>query len=267
VNKFKQASFCVVCALAAGGAHASVILADGNSQVSIDPTSLMLPSERGLNSWTVDGTEQLKQEWYWFRIGNGPEQTIDSIGAPVVTQLGSNYVNIVYANNTVKMDLTLVLTGGEAGSHGADIAETFRVTNLTNSVLDFHAFEYNDFNLTGTPQDDTAQLLNSSTIFQSDLYHQVTVGAVPIPTHWQIGTVPNILNALTDGLASNLSDGVASTDPTDAAFAFQWDKKIAARGTFIVSKDKLMEVGPVPEPSAIVAVLGAGVLFLRRRRA
>jgi hypothetical protein len=241
------------------------LLVDGNSLVNIDPTSAAAAPQRGMNLWTVDGVNQVAQQWYWFRIGNAAEQSIDSIGAPIVTQFSPNYANIAYTNNVLRIDLSMSLTGGMIGSHTADVAETLRVTNLTGNALDFHAFEYDDFNLSGTPADDRAQLLNTSTIAQWDNVSQVTVGAVPIPGRWQIDQTPGILNLLTDGVASNLTDQVSPLGPTDCSFAFQWDKAIGAHSSMILSKDKLFEVSPVPEPSAIAGLLGVGAFLLRRR--
>ena len=57
-------------------AKADVVLTDFNSTVVIDPTS-----QAGMYTWTVDGVDQMWQQWFWYRIGSaGPEQSIDTLG-------------------------------------------------------------------------------------------------------------------------------------------------------------------------------------------
>src|SRR5690349_15691734 len=57
------------------GEAAPVTLSDQNTLVEIDPNS-----QAGQYTWRVDGTDNLFQRWFWYRIGNfGPEQSIDTI--------------------------------------------------------------------------------------------------------------------------------------------------------------------------------------------
>lgn len=244
-------------------ALAQITLVNGNSTATIDPTSVEPTIRRGMNSWEVDGVDQLFQQWYWFRVGNGPERSIDTISAPIVNQTGLNSVTITYTANTWSMDLFVTLVGGTNGSGTADVSEIVRITNRGTSALDFHLFEYDDFDIGGTFGNDTATRLDASSIRQSDGLTSVTVGAVPAASHWQIAEVPTVFDILDDGLASNLSDSGSPTGPGDVAFGFQWDATVAAGGSWIMSKNKV--VSTVPEP-ATMAVLGLGAAFLARRR-
>src|SRR5258705_3135409 len=56
-------------------------LSDGNSTISLD-----LSSQAGMTAWNVNGVNQVQQEWFWFRVGNTAEASINTISAPVVTQ-------------------------------------------------------------------------------------------------------------------------------------------------------------------------------------
>ena len=40
-------------------------LTDGNSSVSLTPGSAI-----GMNNWTVDGQNQLNQQWFYYSVGN-----------------------------------------------------------------------------------------------------------------------------------------------------------------------------------------------------
>src|SRR5271165_3106552 len=72
--------------------QASVTLTDQNSTVLIDPTS-----QAGVYNWTVDGINNLYQQWFWYRIGStGGQSSIDTISAPSITLSGTNGVNLSY---------------------------------------------------------------------------------------------------------------------------------------------------------------------------
>ncbi|MCE9559530.1 MAG: PEP-CTERM sorting domain-containing protein [Armatimonadetes bacterium] len=238
-------------------------LTDGNSTATVDPTSNNLSFLRGMNSWNVDGTEQLFQQWYWFRVGNSAERSIDTISAPTVTLFGTNSAKVSYANAQLSIDITFTLIGGATGSMTSDVGEIVRVHNLSGAALDFHLFEYDDFDASGTSGDDRGFLQNSSTIMQQDAATSITVGSVPAPNHWQIAGIPTIFDSLEDGSATTLGDTGSGSGPADLAFAMQWDAPIAARGSFLMSKNKLITA--VPEPSSLL-VIGLGLIGLAKRR-
>src|SRR5215471_5719398 len=61
-------------------ARAIETLTDNNSVAQIDPNG-----QAGMFSWTVDGVQNLFQQWFWYRVGtNGPENSIDTISAPAI---------------------------------------------------------------------------------------------------------------------------------------------------------------------------------------
>src|SRR5205085_9273901 len=82
-------------------------LSDGNSSISLD-----LSSSAGMNSWLVNGVNQVQQQWFWFRVGNsGPEADISTISAPVTSSANAHQLTVTYDlpgqyGVTVKYDLT-----------------------------------------------------------------------------------------------------------------------------------------------------------------
>ena len=241
----------------AASAQTPFTLVDGNALVNGDASSGLL------TDWFTDGVDDLFNQDYYYRVGNTAEAPIWTASAPVLTVFNASMVNVAYTTNMFRMDITYTLVGGAPGSGTSDIGEIVRVQNLTAGALDFHLFEYDDFDLNGSAGGDSAALLNGSTIVQWEGNTTAMVGSVPPFNRWEIDSWPNILAKLNDGVADNLSNTTSPSGPADLAFAMQWDRTIAARGTFLMSKNKRIEV--VPEP-ATMAALGLGVLALARRR-
>ena len=60
---------------------ANIILTDGNSSVTIDPTG-----PAGVENWSINGQNQIHQEWFWVRTGStGGQSSIDTLSAPSTT--------------------------------------------------------------------------------------------------------------------------------------------------------------------------------------
>jgi hypothetical protein len=249
-------------------ARANVTLTDQNSVVNIDPTS-----QAGVYHWTVDGINQLYQQWFWYRIRNtGGQSSVDTISAPVLNQTAPDAVGLAYQNASIRAEVKYDLTGGSPGDGRSDLSETVRITNVSRSSLTYHFFEYSDFDLGGRPSGDIARITTvGGRAFIADQtkangsFLSETVAA-PGANRWEANLFANTLNSLNSGLTYNLNDHLVA-GPGDATWAFQWDFTLGAGQSFLLSKDKLLFT---PEPSSI-AIAGLGVLGLigygiRRRR-
>jgi hypothetical protein len=142
------------------------------------------------------------------------------------------------------------------------MGEQISIFNLTPSPLEFHFFQYADFDLSAA---DTAIFTNSNTVDQTGGGLRLSETVVtPVPSHREAALFPVTLNKLNDGLPTTLSDN-AGAGPGDVTWAYQWDAVIPPSGTFLISKDKHISLVPEPAAASLLCV-AAGLLVARRRK-
>lgn len=241
-------------------------LSDLNSVFGIESTS-------GSNFWTVEGTNQLYFQGFWFRIGDqtGETNLSDYFSSGWVSQ-DQRFALMSYVHPDFSATVTYTLTGGTTGSGTSDMAESIRLINTTTRELPIRFFQYADFDLGGTAGDDILRFPNSNAVMQQDggsggMLSETVV--TPVASHHEGNLYANTLSALNDPYPTTLSDlpayGGGSIEG-DATWAFEWDRTLAAGGAFLISKDKHLQV--VPEPTTLL-LLGVGLVgaeIARRRR-
>jgi hypothetical protein len=266
----------MVClALALPRAEATLYtLNDLNSTVQIDPQS-----QGGMSLWTVDNKSQMRQQWFWYRIGStGPESSIETLGTPSVWAIdnpfnvGVDSLYVQYVGASFTLQLKFILTGAAVGTKQSDIMETVSIINTSGSGLQLHFFQYTDFDLAGTENDDTARILGGNTALQTDSGPTAVSETVvsPRPSHYEVALYSQTRDSLTDGAATTLNDKAGSVYG-DVTWAFQWDFVMPASGdgsTMIISKD--LRITHTPEPLTVLGVVmglgSVGAYFVRRRK-
>jgi len=236
---------------------------NSSAQVSVN-------SQSGMFNWFVDGQNQLNQQWFWYRTGTNAEQSIETISPAIFSQPNAQSLNSAYFNGAYGVTVRYTLTGFSPGSGEAHLQEIITITNATAQPLDFHFFQYSDFDLGGTAAGDTVQLGTDSfgkfnEADQSEgtsLFSEIDL--TPGANHGQADLFPNILLALNDPFATTLNDNAGPVGPGDATSAFEWDFLIPGNSSVGISKNKVLLV---PEPTS-VSLLGLGLvaLFASRRR-
>jgi hypothetical protein len=243
----------------------------------IDDNSLMnfnTASSTNASSWVVDGVNQLFQQAFWYRVGNTAEQSVHSLPIAIEFATNTNFdpnldtLFVRYLGAGYHIDVRYSLDGGLPGSRASDMAEQISISNTGVAPLDFHFFQYADFDLNGTAGGDSAVFTNANAVQQSEGALSVSETVIsPVPSHREIDTPPATLIKLSDGLPTTLSDTPATGNvfgPGDVAWAYQWDFLLPVGGTFQISKDK--HLSGVPEPaSALLISIGLGLAASGRR--
>jgi hypothetical protein len=244
-------------------------LIDDNSSMTFNTSS---PSNA--TSWLVDGVNQLSQQAFWYRVGNIAEQSVHSLPIAFETATDTNFdpnldtIFVRYLGAGFHIDIHYSLDGGLPGSRASDMAEQISISNTGAGPLDFHFFQYNDFDLNGTANGDSAMFTNANAVqqFEGALRLSETV-ITPVPTHREIAFFPATSTNLNDAGPTTLSDTPATANifgPGDVTWAFQWDFVLQPGGTFQISKDK--HLSGIPEPAAAVLLcMGVGLLMAGRR--
>jgi hypothetical protein len=254
----------LACVSAPGYADA-ITLSNSNSTVLIDPTS-----QSGMYDWIVDGKDYLAKQWFWYRIDSASrESPLNTL--PLIKQIASDTDGddlndtafISYGDpNGLSIKLKYILGGGNTGSGKSDVGEQITITNKGNSTSTLHFFQYADFNLSAA--DDTVRFPSTYQVIQTapgvGLSETVVTNS---PQYHEAATVTTTLDKLNDAFPTTLlnNDGPISGD---VSWAFQWDIVLAAGNSFIISKDKTLDV---PEPSVFVLlVLSLGCMGFYARK-
>lgn len=262
--------FCFgVCLLTATDSKAQIFnLTSGNSTVTIN-------AERsyGMSDWTVDCVPQLYRQWFWYGLGTtGGEKPVNQLNMISAQQTGDNMLTTRYKKgDQFSVEISYSLLGGAAGTGYSTIGEQIKIINLSNVALDFHFFQYVDFDLGGSSAGDTVQLgKNISGQFDSAYQNKgnsffADEVISPAANHGQAGLYPSIYSSLIDGMPTTLTD---STGPVtgDATWAFQWDASIPVGGSFSVALNKSVFVTNIPEPTVLALVPVALALLGGARR-
>src|ERR1700722_14109988 len=158
-----------------------VTLTNGNSVVKLATLSGDNTPD-GVYNWNIDGNNVVRQQQFYFRVGNtGPGTDIatlspSAIVPPVVllSTSGSgpaNYASISYQGNGFTVNARYDLVGGAAGSQSSELIEQMIVTNVSTHTLNFHMVDYSDLNLSsgGGANDSVTVASAGSSITQTGL--------------------------------------------------------------------------------------------------
>lgn len=273
----------VSAASATSVAAASFNLADGNS-------SAVISDRNGATVWRVAPaggnpaafSDNIFLSNYFFRIGStgGESPLLVALGTPVaVATTNSLQLNFRTADLAATIDWRL--TGAGSGSTLSTLSKSVSFTNLGAAAIDFHLFDYTDFDIRFNPlaQADTATLVSAGRIITSSSTIPFSIDArvQSAPDRYQISDfiTPYLQFFIDQDGPTTLPNTPAlgtsfPATPGDTAFALQWSRVIAPGDSFTVSQLAMYRpTSAVPEPASwAYLIAGFGLIGgLARRRA
>jgi hypothetical protein len=260
---------CVVLHGLAGAQTATI--ANRNSTITFD-----LGSSAGMNSWTVNGFNQLNQQWFWFGIGSGPLLDVSQISAPIYSAIG-NTISVAYSNSQYEVDLDYTLLGFGTGSGKSSLTEQVNFVNHTASAIDLHFFMYSDFTLGGAAYANSQNVTLGyvTSLGTTNTTSLQTVSAIratnsiainmPAANRLEVAGGSQLYNELTTSNGWTLNN-FTTGGPGHETWAMEWDQTVNAGDTF--GTLSISDTMQVPEPSLyLIGAVGVWITVFCARNA
>jgi hypothetical protein len=229
----------------------------------------------GITQWTIDGVNQLNNQWFYYSIGSGPAYSIDSIApwsTPTITSGSLPTLTETYANASYSVQTKFVLQPAAIGTGRAKLSDTITVRNLSATALDFHFYQYSDFDLGGVTGDQAVQFDSNGAgtaykVVQTGLAGATLTGTavavgggVSVPALEQAALYDGSKFGLGSGNPVSLNNTNLTAGPGNVVYAYQWNVTLAAAGN-PGSSLTISEIQSVPEPST-AALIASGMIVL-----
>lgn len=256
------------------GTAQTVTLNNNGSQASVD-----LSNGGGMDNWSVtlnnQYENQLNQQWFWYSIGNGPAQAINTIGGLLYSvNAANNILTASYQNGEIGVSIQYQLNGSGYNSGGADMSESITVVNMGSTNYNLKFYQYSNFNLLGSGNNSISidggpgayTGISQTTAGNGNGILEVIDS--PLANFAEAGNA-GMGGVLGDVASGNDLNGNLSAGPGNVAWAFEWSQAVdpGLDNAVNIFKDKNLSIQPVPEPSTIALVaLGVGAFAVARRR-
>lgn len=226
-----------------------------------------------LNSSTTHGSSDFRpeggtstdhwfQNWWWYRVEGDTRET-NFTWPPTNQNYTGNTATLggADASGRFNWELTIVLTdGGSAGQ--ASLAQTMRVTNLTNQALNLAVFSYLDADVGGTAGTDSAQLVGNMDMEIRDGNNFVRYQG-PGADAYQVTSFATLRGGLTDSDIDNFNNSGLPFGPGDFTGGYQWNRVVEPGQSLVINQNSFVNI---PEPATLTLLALGALTTLRRRR-
>lgn len=220
-------------------------------------------SGAGVSDWTINGVNQLQQQWFYYSVGTGTLNSIDTISpwtAPTITGGNNPTLSETYANSGISLTAAFQLQSGLVGAANSSLATTITIDNPSAVSETYHFYQYSDFGLGGTTANQNVQFAGTTApykVTQTALTGGPLIGQLTSISGGSGDTVEEAAGTSNFGLANgnpapNFSSSSHSASGS-ATYAYEIDVTVASGSSVIIS-----EIQTVPEPSN-VSLLFAGL--------
>ncbi len=222
------------------------------------------------------GTNHMTQNGWWLRTNAMQSEVLLSslVSGAGVELVGTNVAKLRFAQNGLFVEMIYTLTGISNKKGQVDIAWSVKSTGPSLGV---DLFAYSNFDLNGTPLDDSGELINPNAIRYTDGNTAVDViASTENLDGYDVAGYPSLLNLLMDSNVYNVSNSGLPFGPGDMTNVFQWHGNVvsgqpAMEGTLTKVVDLEYTPPPpgpvIPEPGTWALMLsGLAPVALRLRR-
>lgn len=176
-----------------------------------------------------DITDQLFQQWWWFRAGAGTREF--GLSTRTANSAVGNTLQLDYSEpEGFRAELTYVLTDGTNSPASANVAAELVIFNVTQATLDLAVFCYLDVDLEGAAGD-SATLLEPGRMRIVDTSgfaaEFLGVGA----NAYQVTAFDTLRASLANTTVTNLPNTGLPFAPGDFTGGFQWNVSIPQGGS------------------------------------
>ena len=252
----------MVLATAAPARSAPITISVGGTSITVDGET-----QDGLFNWIAGGADQLSQQWIWFRQGNTPESSLDTLSLVDVAVFPSSVALAYLVTPTLGIAVRYDVSDGSQPT----INETILVQNLGTTATELSLFLYSAITVNG---DGTSDIATGGPAGIAQTAGGTTINVTPasiVPNAFQIDFFPDLLDLLNDGVPTNLNNSGSGLGPSafGLSHAFQWNLTVAAGGTQEIEVTKAL-IQQVPQPGTwlllAIGLVGAGGITTWRAR-
>ncbi|HSY43758.1 MAG TPA: hypothetical protein VK811_07585 [Candidatus Acidoferrum sp.] len=229
--------------------------------LSTGTTSLQINaggSNAGLSNWMNGGVNELAQQWFYYSVGGGNVNSIDTINPwSLVSQSGTS-LSGTYSDSTLSVTTTYALAS-------AGLTTQVAVQNLSGSTEAFNFYQYSDFGIGGVSAGQDVYFPGSGfpyTVYQYNPNNAgigYLQGSVDVGIGTTVEEAAGINNGTQLGLkngnpAPNFTNSSGIVGPGSVNFGYEFTATLAPGSSITFN-----ELQVVPEPSAL-ALISCGIL-------